>query len=103
MNGNNILGAIFLTVFPVCYLLSMFSTGGFSDSYDDFCKKVECPNTENLNFDPNQVYKQAQSTAIIGAISLIGLIWPLFYIKDRWFDKKPISRDALGITNGSES
>ena len=103
MKGNNILGAIFISIFPIAYLLSMFSTGGFSNSYDDFCKKVECPNTENLDFDPNIVYKQAQSTAIIGGFGLISLIWSLFYIKDRWFDKKPISKDALGITDGSES
>lgn len=102
MNANNILGAIFLTIFPTAYLLSMVSMGGFSDTYDEFCKKVECPNTENLGFDPNEIYKKVQLMAIIGCFGLIGLIWTLFYIKERWYDKKPFSKDALGVNNRME-
>lgn len=103
MNGNNILGGIFLSLFPICYLLSMVSVGGFSDNYVEFCKKVECPNTENLGFDPNEVYKKAQLTAVIGAFSVLGLIWILFYLKDRYYDnKKPLYNSNGVLIDGVE-
>ena len=103
MKGNNILGAIFISIFPIAYLLSMFSTGGFSNSYDDFCKKIECPNTENLNFDPNEIYKQAQFTALGGAFGVISLIWIVFYLKDRYFDnKKPLYNSNGVLIDGVE-
>lgn len=97
MRAVNILGAVFLTIFPFAYMMSMLTVGGFSDTYDEFCEKIECPNTENLDFDPKEVYKKAQLMAIIFGFGLIGSIWIFFFVYDRRSDKKPISKDALGV------
>ena len=103
MKGNNILGAIFISIFPIAYMMSAVS---FPDNYDDFCTKIkdDCPDPKTLDFNPEEVYQLAKVTAYIGGFAFIGLIWGIFYIKDRFFDNnKPLYNSSGVLIDGSES
>ena len=103
MNSNNILGAIFISVFPMGYLMSAISMGVLTDDYDTFCKKIQCPDPKNINFDPHVVFQQAKFTIYLGVSGILSLIWTVFYLKDRYYDnRKPLYNSNGVLIDGVE-